>query len=83
MCRYACNAKYYVAYYKDRYRQAQKKNNEAHSEYTRRYADMKKLKGSAYQKARRQLERYRQRDIRTKRYMSSLVRIQERMRRKL
>lgn len=40
---------------------------------------MKKLKGSAYQSARRQLERYRQRDIRTKRYMQSLIRIQNRL----
>ena len=56
MCRYACGAKYNVAYYKDRYRQASQKNAKAHNEYTKRYANMKKLKGAQYQKARQQLE---------------------------
>jgi hypothetical protein len=46
MCRYACAAKYNVLYYKDRYRQAAKKNAQAHNEYTKRYGDMKKLKGA-------------------------------------
>jgi len=31
---------------------------------------MKKLKGAQYQKARQQLEKFRQRDIKTKRYMN-------------
>ena len=65
MCKYACGAKYNMLYYRDRYSQAARYNKKAHAVVAKKWKAMKKLKGSAYKKARKDIEPYRQRDIKS------------------
>ena len=75
MCKYACGAKYNMLYYKDRYYQAVRYNKRAYAVLAKKWKAMKGLKGDAYKKARRAVEPYRQRHIKSKNYVKKLLNI--------
>ena len=75
MCKYACGAKYNMLYYKDRYYQAVRYSKRAYAVLARKWRAMKGLKGNAYKKARRAVEPYRQRHIKSKNYVKKLLNV--------